>query len=327
METLLKKINEAKVKLNSLTPLPPVLLQNLDEWFTIELTYSSNAIEGNTLTRQETSLVVKEGLTVEGKTLREHLEAINHVEAFKYLKNLVHQKLSALKESHILKLHQILLDKIDDTNAGQYRNVAVRIAGSTTILPNPVKVPTLMNEFIAWLKTQEKVHPAQLAADAHYKFVSIHPFVDGNGRCGRFLMNFFLMKNGYPPAIIKKEERKKYLQSLEKAQTTRNFDDYYKLLFNSVLSSLNIYIEQAETKKNETDKLFKIGELSKKPGESTAPLRFWIKEGLLSYTKTTESGYQLFNAAAPERAALIRKLQTDNRLTLAEIKHQLRKMI
>lgn len=227
-------------------PLSTDLIKNLQEWYRVELTYTSNAIEGNTLSRQETALVLEKGITVGGKSLKEHFEAINHAEALNFIQKLVTKKLIEITATDILDIHRIILKNIDEPHAGNYRSVRVRISGSQTILPNPLKVPVLMDDFIQWLSSPTMEHPAKLAADAHYKLVTIHPFVDGNGRTARLLMNLILMQCGYPPAIIQVENRLDYIKSLEKAQTVGKIDDYYQIIFNAVDRSLDIYLDALE---------------------------------------------------------------------------------
>lgn len=243
MEDILRQLTEKKQRMDGYRPLPAELVKNLDEWLRVELTYTSNAIEGNTLTRQETALVIEKGLTVGGKTLKEHLEATNHAEALDYLKKLVTKKPREITEHDILDIHRIILQKIDEQNAGRYRRVAVRIAGSDVIVPNPTKVPELMRQFILWLQTNKELHPATLVADAHLKLVSIHPFVDGNGRTARLLMNLILLQEDYPPAIIRKEDRLKYITTIEKAQLGKGTDDYYAVIYEAVERSLDIFLE------------------------------------------------------------------------------------
>lgn len=325
MENKLKQLTEKKQKLDKFRPLPLELVKNLEDWFRVELTYTSNAIEGNTLTRKETAMVVEKGLTVEGKNLKEHLEAVNHAEALRFIKKLVGKKRQKTTEKDILEVHRLILQKIDDVNAGRYRRIAVRIAGMTGItLPNPVKVPDLMQEFISWLHKKNSDHPAKIASDAHFKLVSIHPFVDGNGRTARLLMNFLLMQEGYPPALIRKEDRMRYINSIEKAQLGGKLNDYYELILEAVERSLDIYLEAVEPKEIKEgvkmNELFKIGELAKETGETVYTIRFWTKEGLLTVEDFTRGGYQLYNPAMIEKVKEIRRLQNEKRLTIAEIK-------
>lgn len=246
MDDKLQILQIKKQRLDNYKPLQNEIIKNLMEWFRIELTYTSNAIEGNTLTRQETAMVVDEGITVQGKSLTEHQEAINHAKAYDFIQTLTDKKREALTARDILDIHSIILNKIDDTNKGRYRSVAVRLRGSETILPNPLKVPELMEEFISWLQSESGDNPLKIAIDAHFKLVSIHPFVDGNGRTARLLMNLILMQQGYPPAIIRKEDRSTYINSLEKGQTKNELHDYYDLILEAIDRSLDIYLEAVE---------------------------------------------------------------------------------
>lgn len=328
MTDVLRTITEKQKKLEAFRPLPIELVKNLDEWFKVELTYTSNAIEGNTLTRQETALVVEKGLTVAGKSLTEHLEAANHALALDFIKSLIGKKRNRVSEKDILKIHEIILGKIDDANAGRYRSVPVRIAGSTVIMPNHMKVAALMAEFQRWLRSKNKLHPAQFAADAHFKLVSIHPFTDGNGRTARLLMNLLLMQEGYPPALIKKEDRLTYINSIEKGQLTGEMDDYYKIIYQSINTSLTIYLnaldknshQSKDLEKGNAKKLLKIGELAMAAHESVPTIRFWTQEGLLKVAEYTPSGYQLYDQRMITFAQKIRTLQKDKRLTIEEIK-------
>jgi len=246
MDNKLIQLTSKKQKLDEFRPLPLELVRNLDEWFKIELTYTSNAIEGNTLTRAETALVVEKGLTVKGKSLTEHLEATNHVEALEYVKTLVGKKRQEITERDISNIHRLILNNIEEDIAGRYRQQHARITGSEVVLPNPVKIPKLMQEFIEWLGNSNSDHVAKIASDAHYKLVSIHPFTDGNGRTSRLLMNLLLMQEGYPPAIIRKEDRLEYIDSLENAQKGDSLEDFYNLIYEAIDRSLDIYLEALE---------------------------------------------------------------------------------
>lgn len=246
MDDKLKQLTNKKQKLDTYRPLPSELVKNLDDWFKVELTYTSNAIEGNTLTRAETALVVEKGLTVQGKSLTEHLEATNHAEALDYVKTLVGKKRQDITEQDILDIHRLILNKIEAASAGRYRTQHARLTETDVILPNPVKVPELMEEFVKWLVSNNSDHTVKIGADAHYKLVSIHSFSDGNGRTSRLLMNLILTQEGYPPAIIRKEDRLAYINSLEKAQKGDGLDDFYSLIYEAVDRSLDIYLEAIE---------------------------------------------------------------------------------
>lgn len=319
------KLTNKKNRLDGFRPLPEALIRNLDDWFRVELTYTSNAIEGNTLTRRETALVVEKGLTVGGKSLIEHLEATNHAHALDWVKEQVKRKPTSLTEKDILHIHDVILKGIDDANAGHYRSIAVRISGSAVILPNPRKVPDLMQDFVEWLSHNQRLHPIELAAEAHYRLVTIHPFVDGNGRTARLLMNMILLMSGYPAAIIRKHDRLAYISSLEKAQLGGLKDDYFKIIAKAVDRSLDIYLKamiNEDAAPVDSCNLLKIGELAKQVGESNSTIRHWTKEGLLNVAEITEAGYQLY---APEMVDRIRHIHAfkKQRFTLQEIKEKL----
>lgn len=323
------RLTEKKTRLDSLRPLPAVQLQNLENWFRIELTYTSNAIEGNTLTRAETAMVIEKGLTVGGKTLVEHLEATNHVAALDWVHEQVKQSPSRLTQRDILTIHEMILNGIDTENAGRYRNVAVRISGSIVVLPNPRKLPVLMDAFESWLAetVEDALHPVELASEAHYKLVTIHPFTDGNGRSARLLMNLILMMHGYPPAIIRPRDRLAYLNALEKGQTGGPKDEYFRLIAKAVDRSLDIYLKTATNEEPATEtaeRLLTIGKLAKETGSVNSTLRHWVKTGLLDVSEISAGGYQLFESAMIERIHHIRALQ-EKRFTLLEIKRELEK--
>jgi len=268
--------------------------------------------------------VVEKGLTIEGKTIREHLEAVNHAEAFDWIVKQAFATKAAIDEAQILQLHRLILQKIDFENAGRYRTVPVRIAASRSVLPNPLKVPSLMREFVKWLGEFPK-NPVTQAAQAHYKLVSIHPFTDGNGRTARLLLNWLLLRSHYPPAIIGKEERRNYLASLEKAQLGGSPADYYQLIYAAVNRSLDLYLEASGAQTAKTTiaqkKALKIGELAKLTGESIPTIRHWTKEKLLEVSKYSQGGYQLYSPNQVAVAKKIRQLQKNKRLSLWEIKN------
>ncbi|MDB5340908.1 MAG: fic [Planctomycetaceae bacterium] len=317
------KLTQKKHELDGFRPLPPALVRNLNDWFRVELTYTSNAIEGNTLTRRETAVVIEQGLAVGGKTLKEHLEATNHAHALDFVHELISKKASQLSARDVLDIHEMILKGIDDDHAGHYRNIPVRISGSMVVLPNPRKVPDLMNDFQSWLTGKHDLHPVAFAGEAHYRLVSIHPFVDGNGRTARLLMNLLLMMAGYPPAIIRKRDRLAYIGALEQAQLGGSKADYEKIIAKSADRSLDIYLKAAQGESAigdlDTNTLLKIGELAKATGQTVPTIRFWTKEGLLEVAEVTESGYQLYAADMVQRCEQIKQLKSQ-RHTLEEIK-------
>jgi Fic family protein len=213
-------------------------------WLRVELTYTSNSLEGNTLSLVETRIVIEDHQGIGGKSLREIYEAQNHAKAWDFIQsNLV--KKSKISELDILKVHQLILNNIDDVNAGRYRVVPVRISGSMTILPNYLKVPELMAKLFISLD-KNKIKPSQKVIDlailAHLTLVKIHPFVDGNGRVARLLMNTILMQNNLPPVNITPTQRNSYLQSLEDS-TIDNHQPFTDFILNSYNLSLDTYLE------------------------------------------------------------------------------------
>ncbi len=197
-------------------PLSPQLRASIEADWEIGQTYNSNAIEGNTLTLSETKAVLLHGVTVSGHPLREHLEAVNHREAWRFMRRMAMGG-QIVTEEDILSLHRIILTGIQSEEAGRYRRERVRIAGASLILPNPLKVPELMADFARELGNPAGLHPVTHAARVHYGLVAIHPFIDGNGRTARLLMNLLLLRSGYPAALIPVGQRAQYYTALEAA--------------------------------------------------------------------------------------------------------------
>lgn len=213
----IKEIDELQKQINSYRPLKKKFRNNLKEYFRIGLTYTSNAIEGNSLTETETKIILEDGLTIGGKPMREHLEAIGHSQAYDLLYKLA--KKQEINEKDILKLHKLFYYHIDMKNAGKYRKQQVFISGTEFVPPAPKQVPVLMKKFIdSMASIQEKVHPVEFAALLHKELVSIHPFIDGNGRTARLVMNLALLQHGYVVTIIPPILRADYINSLKRAQ-------------------------------------------------------------------------------------------------------------
>lgn len=237
-ERLFDKLSDLKKS----RPLPPIALQKLREALAIEWTYNSNSIEGNTLTLRETQLVLQEGITVKGKSLREHFEAKNHETALNYLYTLVSNDYK-IKSKDLLDLHQLVLRSIEDDFAGRLRTGGVRITGANFVPPNALKVPQLVDELIDFVNTNPlQLNIIELATVFHHKFVWIHPFFDGNGRTVRLCMNLILMKEGFPPAIILANDRKKYYEALNSANNG-NYSKLMLLMCQALERTLNIYLQ------------------------------------------------------------------------------------
>jgi Fic family protein len=235
------RILAKKKALDNLRPLPIQLVRKLHEQMQIEFTYNSNAIEGNTLSLRETQLVIQEGITVHGKSLKEHLEARNHPDAINYIEKIAQEK-TTITQDHILEVHALLMRGIDDQNAGKYRTSQVRITGATFIPPPAQQIPTKIKERPQTIsQNQDELTPIELAAFFHHKFVYIHPFIDGNGRTARLLMNIILIRNGYPFTVLLKVDRPKYLRALSEADHG-NLTPFANFTANCVERSLDIYL-------------------------------------------------------------------------------------
>lgn len=236
-----KRLEEKLARLNKARPLPETALKNLKEKFEIDMTYNSNAIEGNRLTLRETWLVIRKGITIGGKSLEEHLEAKNHVEALHFLYALVDLK-KTISGQDLLELHRLILDKIYPEFAGRYRTMQVYIEGSAHVPPPAKEVPRLMEGVIRELGSKDQKTKAVISASkVHYLLTKIHPFADGNGRLARLLLNLRLMRSGFPPTILRKTERRAYYAALEKADD----GDLYPittLIANDVVRALDLYL-------------------------------------------------------------------------------------
>lgn len=220
-KSLQKKLYECdrlQQSLWSFRPLNEVTLKSLKEYYRVGLTFTSNAIEGNSLTESETKVVIEDGLTVEGRPLRDLYEAAGHAAAFDYIYTLAQSK--QLEDADILNVHRLFYEKIDPSSAGCFRKVPVFVSGSKYAVSPVDKIKPRMEKLVDWYNNNEKkLHPVVLAAQLHKKFVFIHPFVDGNGRLARLLMNLALLRNDYNIAIIPQIMRSEYITVLELAHT------------------------------------------------------------------------------------------------------------
>ncbi len=245
IKELLKEVDALKEQLSTLRPLPKEALKKIQDALDIEYTYESNRIEGNTLTLQETALVVNEGVTISGKSMREHLEAINHTEAINYIKDIAKQDIE-ISERTIKEIHALILHGIDRENAGRYRTVPVMISGSTHMPPQPYLIEKQMEDFMLRFQQMEneKVHPVLVAAYLHDELVRIHPFIDGNGRTSRLLMNLYLLRNGYIIITLKgsNDAKVNYYMALEKSHTEHLPENFQKLVVEAEITALRKYL-------------------------------------------------------------------------------------
>ena len=239
METIDDMLSGKKADLDKLRPLARKSLAALSSWYDVELTYSSNAIEGNTLTRSETAIVLEKGITVNGKPLKDHMEAVGHKDALDYVRVLAGQK-EPIRENDVRQIHSLILGRVEPGESGRYSNYQRQITGSSLVLPSPAEIPPLMGDFGKWLAKAPA--NAETAISAHERLVAIHPFSDGNGRTSRLLMNLVLLKGGYPPVVIGPEHRTDYIESLEALQVGRDPAPYRDFMAGRLGDSLDHHL-------------------------------------------------------------------------------------
>jgi Fic family protein len=249
MDELLTSIAARKKRLDELRPLSPKALANLEHYYDIELTYTSNAIEGNTLSPVETALVIEQGITVGGKPLKDHLEALDHYDAIRYVRELARQE-TPVTESDVRSLHKLVMQPSAPNIAGQYADLPryVRTETGRYNFPSPAEVPALMGDFAAWIATAP--HTPGIAFTAHHRLADIHPFNDGNGRTARLLMNLVLIRCGYPPVAARPEDRIEYIRSLQQEQAGQGAQSFNALLYRRLDATLAEYLsalQEAQT--------------------------------------------------------------------------------
>jgi Fic family protein len=241
MDELLVSIAAKKKRLDELRPLSPKALANIDHYYDIELTYTSNAIEGNTLSAVETTLVIEKGVTISGKPLKDHLEALDHYDAIRYVRELAHHQ-TPLTESDVRNLHKLVMQRSAPEIAGQYADLPryVRTETGRYSFPSPAEVPALMGDFAAWLGRAPEI--PNTAFTAHRRLVDIHPFNDGNGRTARLLMNLILIRAGYPPVAVRPEDRLEYVRGLQEEQAGHGVERFTALLYRRLDTTLGDYL-------------------------------------------------------------------------------------
>lgn len=306
-KALLKRIDEKLQAIERHRPLPSSAVAKLREQFAIEMTYNSNAIEGNRLTLQETYLVISEGITVKGKPLKDHVEAKNHHEAIQFLYELLERDKRHTISKHLIRsLQQMIVSESDPEVAGKYRTGNVMITGSKHSPPDAFEVPKLMHDLVAWIKKSEgRMHPVELAALAHHKITHIHPFFNGSGRTARLLMNLLLMTKGYPLVVILKNDRKKYYASLDKADHG-DTSAIERLVAQAVERSMNIYLKAIRPKQDPRAKLVPLSKLAAGTKFSEKYLNLLARSGKLEAHKEGRNWVS-------SKAALKRYLDTRER--------------
>jgi Fic family protein len=245
MDELRDAIASKKAELDRLRGRAPGLLANLEHAHDLELTYTSNAIEGNTLSAAETTLVIEQGITIGGKPLKDHLEALDHFEALRYLRDLARER-TPLSEGDIRNLHRLVMQRSDPDIAGRYADQGrfVVTDSGRHAFPSPAEVPALMGDFARWLGAAANI--PETAFTAHRQVVEIHPFNDGNGRTARLLMNLVLIRGGYPPVAVRPEDRPAYIRALQDAQAGRGSASFERLLYERLDATLGEYVSASQ---------------------------------------------------------------------------------
>jgi Fic family protein len=239
--TLLDAIADKKNRLDRLRPLSPEALSQLEHYYDLEITYTSNAIEGNTLSPVETTLVIEQGVTISGKPLKDHLEALDHYDAIRYVRELAREQ-TPLTESDVRNLHRLVMHRSRPDIAGRYADLAryVRTETGRHDFPSPAEIPALMGDFAKWLGSAADT--PESAFTAHLRLVEIHPFNDGNGRTARLLMNLVLIRSGYPPIAVRPEDRPAYIRALQQAQAGLGTQSFERLLYERLDATLGEYL-------------------------------------------------------------------------------------
>lgn len=249
---LLETIAAKKERLDKLRPLSPEALAKFEHYYDIELTYASNAIEGNALTAVETTLVIEQGITIGGKPLKDHLEALDHYDAMRYVRELGRQA-APLTEADVRNLHALVVQRSRPDIAGRYAdlNRYVRTEAGRHTFPLPVEIPPLMSDFVLWLGSAPDT--PETAFTAHRRLVDIHPFNDGNGRTARLLMNLVLIRGGYPPVAVRPEDRLSYIRALQRAQAGLGAEHLNALLYARLDATLEEYLSALTENENPSE--------------------------------------------------------------------------
>ncbi len=295
---LAARLARKKTQLDRYRPLPVDTVRRLHDDLKIFLTYHSNAIEGNTLSLRETQMAIEYGMTVHGHPLREYLEATNHAEAYQYMTELVERDVPITLKV-IRELHSLVMDKIIEDN-GKFRTVPVYIRGANMTPPEAWRVESLMQEWVRWIATTgQEYEPIMRAAIAHHGFEAVHPFTDGNGRVGRLLLNLMLMRDGYPPALLLRDWRVRYILALDTANTG-NYNSLINMIGQAVEAGLDRYLEVCAAM---PDVAYQpLATLAASSGYSADYLGWLVRQGRLEAVKRGGRWYSTPEAIARYKA-------------------------
>jgi Fic family protein len=289
---LAKRLVQKKAELDRYRPLPPDTVRRLNDDLRVFLTYHSNAIEGNTLSLRETQVVIEYGMTISGHSLREYLEATNHAAAYSYMMDLVEKRALITRET-LLTLHSIVMDKILEAK-GQFRTVPVYIRGANMTPPPAYEVESLMRQWIEWIDGEGmEYEPVIRVAIAHHGFEAVHPYTDGNGRVGRLLLNLMLIGEGYPPALLLRDWRVRYIQALDTANTG-NYRPLANLIGQAIEAGLDLYLEACAALPDKN--YWPLSALAQQSGYSTDYLGWLVRQGRIEAMKRQGRWYSTLDA-------------------------------
>lgn len=312
MDNIFTEIYDKQQKLNTFQPFPVEVIEKLDKWCQIELSYTSCQLEGSSLNRAQIKTVVEKNLSVDGKSIAELQMAVNHGAAWDLIKQLAISKtLTTLTEDDIKQIHRTLWHNLDQTTPGTYRSEHT--------------IQTKMSSVIKWLGSADQSNVVQLASGAHLELSAINPFEIGSNAVGRMLMSLILIQLGYPPALIYPEDENRYLEAL--GLGPQRPEKFYQLVFEAADHSFDVFLKMVSGKSHQINKpargLLKIGQVAKMTGNTVPTIRFWTNEGLLTVKAYSQGGYQLYDKSMVEKANQIRQLQQHDRLSIKELKKRL----
>lgn len=314
------RLESKLARLAKLRPFSAAMVAKLREQFCLEMTHHSTAIEGNSLTMQETFLVINEGLTVRGKPLKDHLEVHDHQQSLELLYELVTDQQPTLSEHLIRSIHQMVMKKTDEYNAGRYRTGKVMIGGTDHLPPPPALIPDEMQKLLTWFGEQQTVlSPIDLAATLHHKLVYIHPFFDGNGRTARLLLNLVVLRAGYPLVIFLKHDRKAYYQALHAADKG-DLSVLVRFVGRAVERSLDIYLETLEPNQKQEDTYLLLSDISSSTVYSAKYLNLLVRQGKLEAYKQNRNWVTTLSAVKRYTDSRIRQRQVKNKTISTKLK-------
>ncbi len=319
-------LSAKKSELDGLRPFSGELEADLSRKMMLELACTENGFEGVSFTRRETSLILFDDETVPGRRLTEHIRTRNVAKAFSVISEMA-KTVRSVDENDVKNIHRIIVRGLDDDNAGVYRGIPLTFGGgSSEPMPDPFRVSKLMDEFGLWLYTVMTLHPVGFAAEAHLRLMAVQPFTSGNSHTARMFMNLLLLKEGYPPVLFSRREKKEYWDSLEKAVFKNDRKDYDRLIYRAVNRALDFYLKAGRANKTagvdmESEPYFlQIGKLAKETGERVSTLRYWTSLNLLETAGKTSADYTLYSSEVIPKIKRLKELK-EQRYTLDEIRN------